>query len=146
MKKVFHKLKNYFFVNDDEEFEEIQNENEELKSKLSAAQKRLAVLEEETDDLTQETQALKKALIKTLPLAGLRQMELSFPCVYNGQTGKWRVVTGICSQNGCEYRFQEFESELEAFRASASMTLRGEKPDTEYACPECYSAYMESVS
>lgn len=146
MKKLLHTLKNYFFANDEEDYEEIQSENQELKEKLAAALNRLERLKEQLELLSAENQTLKKAVIRTMPIAGLRQMELAFPCVYHGQSQKWRVVTGICSQNGCEYRFHEYESELEAFRAAASMTLRGERPDTDYACPSCYSEHIVSVS
>lgn len=57
--------------------------------------------------------------------------------------GKYRVTTAYCSLGGCEYRWFECDSEIEALIECAKRTARGEKPDVSCACQECYTEYMK---
>lgn len=145
MNKVLHKIKNFFFVPDEDAIEELENENAELKEKLSAAIKKIRSYENKIESLANENQTLKNVVLKMMPIEQLRQMDSAFPVKYNSQTGKWRVVTAICNQHGCEYKYNEYDSEINAYRAAVLMTMKGEKPELEYSCSDCYTQYMKSV-
>lgn len=112
--------------------ETLAEQVEKYASELDKAKNELAMVEKEMSILRMGTEELKTC-------------ENNYDVPYLSKENKWRVITSICAYGGCEYRWFERDSELEALRESIMRTCRGGTVETGCTCPECYREYMNDA-
>ncbi|KIV56459.1 hypothetical protein AM501_09910 [Aneurinibacillus migulanus] len=75
----------------------------------------------------------------------LKREQIEFEIFLEQETNQWVVITEMCNIGGCSINYYEFNTEEEALRKAAELTILGEKIICERACSECYLEYIQDV-
>lgn len=121
---------------------EKQKEIEKLQLKLTDAKNQIATLTGQKEMLEEKNFGLTIKFVNQMSIEELRDQKRNFDVYLDEETGKWLVVTGMCSLGGCDYQYLEFETERDALLKASEKTAKGERVDISCACPECYAEYM----